>query len=590
MTYRKRFAALGLSLLLCLSLITGCEASKSLPSFKSKEAQTEIQSDFDSYTKNLFKEEVTLNTVSLHYTLADPDAYGISDYDVSLGSISKDSLSESVALLESLQSALDDFSYSSLKKEQQLTYDILDEYSSLELKNSDLYLYSEVLQPSTGTHTELPILLAEYTFRSEKDVEDYLKILNLIPNYFDEIISFEQAKAKAGLFMSKKNASTVIDQCTQFVENSESNFLIETFNNRIETLSNVSASSKETYRTKNEAYVLEKILPAYENLAAQLSKLKKNCSEKGGLCNYENGKDYYKYLVTTSTGTTKDIKDLQKTVEQQRKSDLSQLSSLLSKNPKLAEECDSYELDTSNPSQILSQLKNSIQKDFPKAPDANFTVKYVEEALEEYLAPAFYLTSPIDDYTENSIYINSSSNYSKMKLFTTLAHEGFPGHLYQNVMMNTSNLPAIRHLLNYPGYTEGWATYVEMLSYHYAGLDEDLATALELNQSILLSLYASMDMGIHYSGWDASDIKSFLSDYGITGASSANDIYEYILGEPANYLKYYIGYLQFLDLKKYAKSALHDDYTDKTFHAALMEIGPAPFDIIKKYLLDYMKD
>lgn len=95
-------------------------------------------------------------------------------------------------------------------------------------------------------------------------------------------------------------------------------------------------------------------------------------------------------------------------------------------------------------------------------------------------------------------------------------------------------------------------------------------------------------MGIHYQGWDASDVKNFLSDYGISNASAANDTYEYILGEPANYLKYYIGYLKFLDLQKYAKKALGEKYTDRAFHEAVLRIGPAPFDIIKKYLLDYI--
>lgn len=127
-----------------------------------------------------------------------------------------------------------------------------------------------------------------------------------------------------------------------------------------------------------------------------------------------------------------------------------------------------------------------------------------------------------------------------------------------------------------------------MFSYRYAGLDTDLASVLQLNQSILLSLYASMDMGIHYQGWDASDVKKFLTHYGINSASAASETYEYILGEPANYLKYYIGYLKFLDLQKYAKNALGEAYTDKAFHEAVLKIGPAPFDIVKKYLLDYI--
>ena len=590
MTYRKRFAALGMSLVLTASFFTGCNVKKSLPSLKSEEKESEIQSEFDTYTDELFEEEVTLNTIALHYTLADPAAYGINDYEISLGSVTDESLSESVTMLENMRSSLDDFSYPALRDDQQLTYDILDDYSKLELDNAKLYLYSEVLQPSTGTHTQLPVLLAEYTFRCEKDVTDYLELLSLLPSYFDEIIQFEKSKANAGLFMSKQNADTVISQCQDFIENPKSCFLIETFDNRIESLSTLSTDTKEEYRSQNETYVLKKIIPAYKNLAAAIKELKDSGSNKGGLCNYEDGKDYYEYLVRYSTGSSDSIKDLQKQVEQKRKEDLLQLSELLTKNPILAKESESYQLDTSDPSQILTQLKETIKKDFPEAPDANFTVKYVDEALEEYLSPAFYLTSPIDDYKENSIYINEGSHYEKMKLFTTLAHEGFPGHLYQNVFANTSGLPSVRQLLNYSGYTEGWATYVEMISYQYAGLDKDLAKVLQLNQSILLSLYASMDMGIHYQGWDASDVKNFLSDYGISNASAANDTYEYILGEPANYLKYYIGYLKFLDLQKYAKKALGEKYTDRAFHEAVLRIGPAPFDIIKKYLLDYIPE
>lgn len=587
---KKRLTALGLSLLLTASFLSGCDLKKSLPSLKSDEQESEIQSGFDAYMDELFEEEVTLNTVSLHYTLADPAAYGINDYEPSLGSVSEDSLSESITLLENMRSSLEDYPYQALRTDQKLTYDILDDYSELELDNTDLYLYSEVLQPSTGTHTQLPILLAEYSFRCEKDVTDYLELLSMVPAYFEEIASFEKSKAEAGLFMSKKNASTVISQCEQFTEHPESNFLLETFDNRIEQLTTLSSAAKEEYRSQNESYVINRIIPAYENLAKEIKSLKKQCSTKGGLCNYENGEKYYEYLVRSSTGSSDSVKDLQKRVEQKRREDMSSLSTLLTKHPELAKESQTYELDTSDPSQILKHLRKEIKKDFPKAPDANFTVKYVDEALEDYLSPAFYLTSPIDDYKENSIYINEASNYDKMKLFTTLAHEGFPGHLYQNVMANSSNLPAIRHLLNYSGYAEGWATYVEMISYQYAGLDEDLASVLQLNQAIMLSLYASMDMGIHYQGWDASDVKTFLADYGINSAAAASETYEYILGEPANYLKYYIGYLEFLDLQKYAKNALGESYTDKAFHEAVLKIGPAPFEIIKKYLMDYISD
>ncbi|MCI8327504.1 MAG: DUF885 domain-containing protein, partial [Lachnospiraceae bacterium] len=382
MTYKKRFAALSLSLLLTASFLSGCNIKKLFPSLKSDEKETEIQEEFDSYLDEFFEEEITSNTINLHYTLADPAANGINDYEISLGPITEDSQSEDIALLKEVRSSLNDFSYSALRKDQQLTYDILDDYSKLELDNADFYLYREVLEPSTGIHTQLPVLLAEYSFRCEKDITDYLELLSLIPSYFDSIIEFEKSRAEAGLFMSKKNADTVISQCRDFSKDSESNFLIETFDSRIESLTILNAATKEKYREQNESYILNKVLPVYDNLADKIKSLKKYCSTKGGLCNYENGKEYYEYLVQSVTGSSDSVKELQKQVEQKRREDLTSLSELLTDNPKLIQKSKSYNLDLSDPSQILAKLKETMKKDFPEMPKANYTVKYVEEALE----------------------------------------------------------------------------------------------------------------------------------------------------------------------------------------------------------------
>ena len=174
-----------------------------------------------------------------------------------------------------------------------------------------------------------------------------------------------------------------------------------------------------------------------------------------------------------------------------------------------------------------------------------------------------------------------------MRYFTTLAHEGFPGHLYQTVMSYEAGLSPARAMLNFPGYVEGWATYVEMLSYQYAGLDENVATLMALNQSALLSLYATTDLGIHYEGWTFADVLAFWDDYGISDQKALREVYELIVEEPAHYLKYYVGYLEFLELKEKAQETYGNDYSDVAFHQAVLDIGPAPFSIIEKYLDEY---
>ena len=145
----------------------------------------------------------------------------------------------------------------------------------------------------------------------------------------------------------------------------------------------------------------------------------------------------------------------------------------------------------------------------------------------------------------------------------------------------------VRALLNYSGYVEGWATYVEMKSYYYAGLDEDIATLLQLNQDVTLSLYASTDLGIHYEGWTLDDTKNFWSNYGITNDEAIESIFELIVEEPTHYLKYYVGYLQFEELRKETQLRNINSYNDKSFHQAVVSIGPAPFDILDKYLPVY---
>lgn len=140
-------------------------------------------------------------------------------------------------------------------------------------------------------------------------------------------------------------------------------------------------------------------------------------------------------------------------------------------------------------------------------------------------------------------------------------------------------------MLNYGGYTEGWATYSEMISYYYAPLPKETATLLQKNSSLILGLYALADIGIHFEGWALTDTVAFFQSYGITDVATIRDIYELIVADPANYLKYYIGYAEFLDLKRDAVSLWGEAFSQKRFHQEILELGPTSFDLIREYML-----
>ena len=575
-------------MVLAVSLFAGCVHFESIEySQEISEENPETIEAFDQFINDIFETEVTENTINLHFTISDPEKYGITDYPVTLGDLSNDAMSDSNARLENYLSGLSSFSYTELTLNQQLTYDILENYFQLQLDMADMYLYDELLRPSTGVQAQLPILYEEYSFNSKKDVEDYLKLLALTDEYFDQIISFEKEKADAGLFMSDFACQNIIDQCNAFIADSDNHYLIETFNTRIDKLTGLSQSEKDHYRLQNEKMLHEHIFPAYENLAAVLTDLLGSGTNENGLCYFPEGKQYYEYLLAYNTGASESIKTLENMISNERVKVLQESSDLTTENPELWELASEAVLTPTDSVTTLNHLKEVMLDDFPAPPETGYTVNYIDDCVADYLAPAFYVIAPIDDYSHNSIYINETTDTTNISYFTTLAHEGFPGHLYQTVMTYESGIEPVRSILNYSGFVEGWATYVEFQSYHYAGLDDDVATILELNQDATLSLYASTDIGIHYEGWTLEDTKKFWNNYGITNDDAIESIFELIVEEPTHYLKYYIGFLKFEELKKETSLKNIKNYNDKSFHQAVLSIGPAPFDIVDKYLPAY---
>lgn len=579
-----------LCLALSLTQFYGCQTpiNTPAPSEESKSFESRENNEickFDDYTRELFIQEVTSNTINLHYTLKDPEAYGIKDYKISLGNLSREDMENSVSQLENMKAVLDSFDSDALNDRQRLTLAILKDYCDGELGISDLTYYSEPLRPTTGVTSELPVLLAEYSFSNQKDVTDYLTLLGNIQEYFASILDFEKQKSKEGLFMSDTAVNTILEFCRSFTIDPENNYLISTFNTRIDKLEDVPEEKKETYKTQNRNLILQKVVPAYQSMIDELSKLKGSGKNEKGLCHFPKGKEYYAYLVKSYTGSDRSIEDLQKLTETQRNSDIINIQQITAKNPSLLLTSQGADITVESPESALNLLQEKMLSDFPAATNTSFEVNYVHESLQDALAPAFYLTAPLDDLDHNVIYINKKSGYQGVQLFTTLAHEGYPGHLYQTTGSHAAGLEPVRSLLNYPGFVEGWATYVEMISYKYMDLEAEISNILMYNQSALLSLYATVDMGIHNDGWSLDDVKKFFEDYGIKDEETIQSIYELIVQEPAHYLKYYIGYLEFLELKKDMKEAWGNKYTDLEFHKRIVEAGPMPFYILREYLL-----
>ena len=547
---------------------------------------------FRAYTEELFRESVSSDTISLHYTLKEPENFGVTEEGALAGSFTADP--DAVrASAENMKSALERFDYDSLDVQNRITYDILEYEAETAAGAADYLLYEEPLSLVSGVQTQYPVVLSEYPFYDRQDADIYLQLLETTDAYFDSLMEFEREKADAGLFMSDEALDAVLEQCRGFLDMGDGNYLYSSFADRIMELEDLTDQEKGEYVQDNALAVEDHIIPAYERLMRELEELRGSGKNGGGLAYFPEGRAYYELLARRSVGTARSVEEIRSLIRRQMEADLTAMEETLGITPQQAQESAEEAasiLGENAPRLILDRLKQQISIAFPAMPEAGLEVKYVPEEMEEHLSPAFYMIPAIDNTEENVIYINRGHMSDDLTLFTTLAHEGYPGHLYQTVYYEGTDPDPLRSMLDFGGYVEGWATYAEMGSYYLTPLPEKQAAVLQKNSSLILGLYALADIGIHYDGWSVMDTVEFFSSYGIRDAETVEEIYDLIIGSPANYLKYYVGYVEFLELKRVWAEEAGGTFCQKEFHRAVLGVGPAPFEIVEKYMWDYTRN
>lgn len=603
---KKNFRHLITGFIITTLLLCGCSSANLLTSAAAHElynnrytvgtASQTANPEFDDFTREIFVNAVSTDALTLHFELADPSAYDIDLDTVDLGRINLQNPVDtflSAAGTQALLTTLHDFDYDTLTEKQQQTYDILDEFLTTEQSydNNELFYYPEYLSSTSGTQSLLPVMMSEYTFYSQTDIDDYLLLLKDFPDYFNNILDYEQEKADAGLFMSDESADEVIASCQAFIEDPAHNMLIEIFPDKLATVSGLSEDIKNAYITKNNQAIKDYVIPAYQTLIDGLTDLKGSGTNENGLYYFDHGQEYYEYLVKSQTGSDKSPDELIEWLDDTLQNTMMQMALLLNTDQGLYDALtEDIDISVNDPKAILSTLQESLKADFPDAVTDQYTLKYVPESLEESMNPAFYMIPPVDVKDSHVIYLNNSQVTDNLSLFTTLAHEGYPGHLYQQSAFSATEPEPLRQVLNYLGYVEGWATYAENMSYEWTELDSSLSKCLQLNQDVTLALYGRIDLGIHNEGWKEEDVAEFLSDYGFDDDETVHAVFRAIVADPASYLPYCIGYMEFKNLRDKTAETMGDDFNLKDFHQCILNIGPCSFDILEKYIQkDYIE-
>lgn len=569
------------------------------------------------FSDQLFRYEITQDSITTAYHLRQPERYRIPSLPATLSSFDAKEYEQTAASkhnnsIQNLLKHLQQLPHDSLSGSDSLCYNLMEQYLSLSSSLRQYPYYESLLGASTGVQVNLPVTLCEYPLTDASSVDTYLQILKQVPDYFNNVIQYETKRISLGYPVPSFLSLATKQQIQTFLAGlrETDNCFTETFSTRIQDIESLSASQKKKYILQNKDIIRKSILPAYETLYAYCNRQTASIDSKQadtdtpatpnslidpdtvyGLCTLPSGKDYYSYLVRQATGSSRSITDLITMTDHALQDTLGNVLNIaLTDQTAYLYYCE-HPLETyyNSPEAILEALSLMIRKDYPVLKtQPHYVIKQVPKSLAASLSPAFYMIPAMDDDSNNTIYINSLyTNDENGNLFTTLAHEGFPGHLYQTVYFNSTRPSPIRQILDYPGYVEGWASYVEINIFPYLDYPLKGNSLCKLYQSdtiINLALCSRIDLGVNYEGWTLNDTRHFFEKNGFRDYYAEN-IYSYVVESPSNYLSYFIGYLEIEDLKSAYRNLKMENYSDWDFHKHILDIGPADFDTIRKSLL-----
>ena len=588
----KRISKL-LSILLILFILVGCgeDSSPSAENYyltqlknyevREKNSTLDNNTEFDAYLDTIFDELVSDNYLYMHFNVADYKAMGIEKPEVGFGHIvygvDQEEFNKTEKQLEDLLA----FDYDSLSLRQQYDYDLL-HYSLLEtLCGLEYSKYNLIFSSSSQFCDGIVTNLMEFAIYDEESEEDFLAVLKDVPNYINEAIEYSKQQSNDGLYHS----DDMLDEEISYIDN---------------LISSNGRSIYEHYKEYDiypevKELVENEVIPAFVTLKEYLNTLYgKTKSDKLALTKINNG--YAEYTYITNTSNNGDMYAIYTQLIEVYSDWVNNFINAYQNNEHILEDYEDFLNDDKainlSAEDMLEYLRNNSSKRYEYLEDANYVVSSLDTLGDSTLG--YYVSPPIDNLNQNVIRVNAKINneeYDQMSVFEVMAHEGFPGHLYQNIYFQQKNPHKFRATQSFIGYTEGYADLAAMDAIDMLNVDDGYKAVAKLNSITFNShlLLSIVDLGVNYFGWDVNTIGNKLEKLFLDKAI-AQPLYDMVVAMPGTFVRYGVGYVSHLNLRKKAMDELGDKFDFVAYDRAIIENGPLPFAILEGVVEDYINE
>ena len=533
------------------------------------------EESFSEFEDELFQEMMSEDYTTLHFSLRDYQKYGIEKPEVNIGDASWDEYEDSVEDCDEYLKKLQSFDYDSLSETEQKDYRTIAFYLERNKELNSYPYFDWAFNSAEGVIDNLLTTFTEFVFYEKEDIDDYLTTLASVPAYLDQCLENTKKQAAEGYFLTDAMLKETEDAIEKFVDKKDDNELIKIFDENIDAFDGLSAEEKEAYKKKNQEIVLNAYIPSYEKVAEELQKLKGARKADYNVSSLDDGSEYYAALARYKTSIDADVETILDICTQYIEKSVDELYDIMQNHSEVTEET----LDFDSAEDVLSYLEGHLDA-FPALDKVYYNVQYLDPSVANDNIVAYYLSPPVDDMRDNVIKINGDNVSDVIDLYTTLAHEGFPGHLYQTNYYILQQPSLLRTQLTMMGYQEGWGMFAEGQALHVSGLSEYASEYQKINIELNYVLSAAVDLGVNGLGWSTKDVSKYLDNLDLN-SSIAKDLYDFATLQPGTILPYGVGVAMFELLENKAKNALGNDFDQKAFNEVLLNDGNRPFEVVE---------
>jgi len=511
--------------------------------------------------------------------------------DDRLDDYSEPYLAETRAIEILIRDMLQTYDRSTLAPAQQITYDVCSWYWDDMVRGSavlDLdYLVTHYYITSRDWSL-YDLMTVVHPLTSLRGAEDYVTRLSQVARQFDQLIAQLDARAGKGIVAPRLILSQAVSNLYGLAHAGlQSHPLYTTLSEAMATASWGAATERTALLDEAAAIMEDEVLPAYRRLYDKLVALRAIAPIEIGYGAQPGGDEYYAYALQHQNQTTLSPAEIHEI-------GLAQVS-------RLQDEIVSAALELGYPEGLsIRAIYSRVARDGGSLYGSEIATTY-EALLDEAgrnLSGVFealprsgviVVADPVGGYyrpsngarpAEFAAAVTGTQAYYSMPTLTY--HETLPGHHLQIGLTAEMDLPLIRRVEAFLGYTEGWALYAERLAWElgwYA--DDPYGNMGRLSDEMMRAVRLVVDTGIHAMGWSYDEAVSyFVANTGRSTSFAQYQIQRYIVW-PGQSTSYMLGFLRMLDLRDRVQEALGDAFDLTAFHSLVLANGSVPLDVLE---------